>query len=142
MFNKVATKLAASTFALSLAAAPVVAAEYGKWDTDGNAGINESEFRSGFEANKAFDNWDTDKSGTLTHSEFETGIGDNEEAFNERYGDGWFGEWDANTDSALSEDEYYDGLYTSYDADNDNVIEEPEFGDLGDDMGDGGWFDV
>lgn len=142
MFNKVATKLAASTFALSLAAAPVVAAEYGKWDTDGNAGINESEFRSGFEANKAFDNWDTDKSGTLTQSELETGIGDNEEAFNERCGDGWFGEWDANTDSALSEDEYYDGLYTSYDADNDNVIEEPEFGDLGDDMGDGGWFDV
>lgn len=142
MFNKITTRLAASTFVLSLVAAPVMAAEYGDWDSDGTAGISDTEFRTGFNENKAFDTWDADDSGTLTETEFKEGLGDKDQAFNERYGDGWFGEWDANSDSAIGEDEYYDGLYSSYDADNNNVIEEPEFGDLGDDMGDGGWFDV
>ncbi|MFN7023487.1 MAG: hypothetical protein ACK4QP_03000 [Pseudorhizobium sp.] len=123
MFNKLTAKLAASTFALSLMAAPVMAAEYGDWDTDGTAGINETEFRTGFETNTAFDTWDANDDGSLTEEEFGAGIGDNETAYNERFGEGWFGEWDADSNDAISEDEYYDGLYAGYDENENNVIE-------------------
>ncbi|MCF6370682.1 EF-hand domain-containing protein [Rhizobium halophilum] len=142
MIDKIKTTLAASTFALSLIAAPALAQEYGDWDTDGAAGINESEFRTGFENNTAFDTWDANDDSALTEDEFGTGIGDNESAFNDRFGDGWFNEWDADSNDSISEDEYYDGVYAGYDANNNNVIEEPEFGDVGDDMGDGGLFDI
>jgi|GEM_PF-6329523 len=39
-------------------------------------------------------------------------------------------------------DEFNIGVYNSYDTDDSGVIEEPEFGDIGDDMGDGGFWDV
>ncbi|MGF7163356.1 hypothetical protein FHS85_005019 [Rhodoligotrophos appendicifer] len=142
MFNRITSNLVASTFALSLMAAPVMAANYSDWDADGASGINNTEFRAGFENNRAFDTWDANKDGSLTQSEFDSGIGDHRQAFDERYGNGWFNTWDADSNSAITKDEYYDGLYTSYDENNNKVIEEPEFGDLGDDMGDGGWFDV
>ncbi|CCF22205.1 Putative exported calcium-binding EF-hand domain protein (plasmid) [Pseudorhizobium banfieldiae] len=135
-------RLTASTFALSLLAAPVMAANYSDWDTDGTDGISETEFRAGFEKNEAFDRWDTDSNGSLSEAEFKEGIGDKEQAFSDRYGDGWFDDWDANADAGIDENEYYDGLYSSYDENNNDVIEEPEYGDLGDDMGDDGWFDV
>lgn len=40
------------------------------------------------------------------------------------------------------EDEYNTGVFNSYDDDGSGMIEEPEFGDVGDDMGDGGFWDV
>jgi hypothetical protein len=78
----------------------------------------------------------------LTESEFETGLGDDATVFNTRFGDNAFGEWDVNDDNRLSNDEFYNGVYASYDSDGDKIIEEPEFGDIGDDIGDGGFWDV
>ncbi|WP_167767137.1 hypothetical protein [Jannaschia formosa] len=53
-----------------------------------------------------------------------------------------FNQYDEDEDGLLSEDEYNTGVYDSYDADDSGVIEEPEFGDVGDDIGDGGFWDV
>ena len=76
--------------------------------------------------------WDGDGDGVL-----------NQEEFNEGFGEvGAFGEWDEDGDGALSEDEYNAGVFDSYDDDDSGAIEEPEFGDVGDDMGDGGFWDV
>ena len=81
--------------------------------------------------------WDTDADGALTSEEFNEGWG---ASFGE---DGTaFSRWDEDQDGALTEDEYNAGVFTSYDRDRSGVIEEPEFGDLGDDMGDGGFWDV
>ena len=81
--------------------------------------------------------WDTDGDGAL-----------NEEEFNEGWGASWgeeesaFDTWDEDDDGALSEDEYNAGVFDSYDADDSGAIEEPEFGDGGDDIGDGGFWDI
>lgn len=141
MSNRLVSRLAASTLALSMTVASVAAADGSDWNTDGSAGISKNEFRSGFGANRAFATWDADNSGTLSRAEIETGVGDRRD-FRDRYGENWFEDWDANSDSAISEDEYYDGLYVSYDADGSNVIDDAEMGYVGDDMSDGGWFDV
>ena len=149
MLKKMTSALAASTFALTLIAAPAMAQtaqtmnnDYQSWDTDGTPGISDQEFRTGFENNEAFNTWDADDDGNLTENEFNTGLGDNRERFDARYGDSWFDDWDADDNDMINEDEYYGGLYDTYDADDNNLIEEPEFGDVGDDMGDEGWFDV
>ncbi len=76
--------------------------------------------------------WDADKDGVVNQEEFKTGWNDM----------GTYGEWDTDGNGALSEDEFDAGLYSGYDADNSGVIEEPEFGDVGDDIGDGGLFDI
>ncbi len=49
---------------------------------------------------------------------------------------------DADHDGNLTKTEFDTGLYGRYDKDGNGVMEEPEFGDLGDDMGDGGFWDV
>ena len=81
--------------------------------------------------------WDSDGDGVLNQDEFNEGWGS-------AYGDGEsaFSIWDEDGDGALSEDEYNAGVFDSYDADDSGMIEEPEFGDVGDDMGDGGFWDV
>ncbi|SFH29899.1 hypothetical protein SAMN04488020_109181 [Palleronia marisminoris] len=80
--------------------------------------------------------WDGDGDGALNQEEFNTG-------WNEGIGDeSAFSMWDEDGDGALTEDEYNTGVYNSYDDDGSGVIEEPEFGDVGDDMGDGGFWDV
>lgn len=134
--------LLVSAVALSLFAAPAVAAELGEWDQDADSTLNEEEFRAGFEENGVFGDWDTDDDNMLSEGEFNTGVGENTEAFNERFGEDAFSEWDEDGDEMVSEDEFYGGVYAGYDRDDDNVIEEPEFSDLGDDMGDGGFWDV
>lgn len=129
-------------FGLVLAAAPVSAAEFGIWDTNRDAGLTNDEFRSGFEKTGVFNEWDADKNLALTESEFDMGLGDNATAFNTRFGDDAFNDWDVNNDNSLTDGEFYDGVYASYDNDGNKIIEEPEFGDVGDDMGDGGFWDV
>ena len=81
--------------------------------------------------------WDADGDGAVSEEEFNTGwdsgFGEGEDAFST---------WDEDGDGALSQEEYDAGVFGSYDDDNSGVIEEPEFGDVGDDMGDGGFWDV
>jgi hypothetical protein len=136
------SRIAACAFSLALAAAPVSAAEFGEWDANADAGLTSDEFRTGFDRTGVFNAFDGDDNLSLTESELETGIGTNAEAFNTRFGDGAFDAWDANDDDLLSNDEFNEGVYASYDFDRDNLIEEPEFGDMGDDMGDGGLWDL
>lgn len=81
--------------------------------------------------------WDADADGALNAEEFQGGWDD---AYGEE--ETAFSTWDEDEDGALSEDEYNAGVFGSYDDDASGVIEEPEFGDVGDDMGDGGFWDV
>jgi len=83
-------------------------------------------------AAQEFSEWDTDKSAGLNAEEFNAGFGEN----------GVYDAWDANDDNNLTEDEFNAGVFGGYDRDDDGMIEEPEFGDYGDDIGDGGFFDV
>ena len=76
--------------------------------------------------------WDADTDGSVTSEEFNEGFGNI----------GAYNAWDNDGDGSLTEDEFNAGIYSSYDADENGVIEEPEFGDLNDDMGDGGFWDV
>ncbi|MFZ3584818.1 hypothetical protein ACOI1H_22085 [Loktanella sp. DJP18] len=80
--------------------------------------------------------WDMDADGALSEQEFNDGWGT---AWGD---DSAYSTWDEDADGALSEDEFNTGVFNSYDADDSGVIEEPEFGDVGDDMGDGGFWDV
>lgn len=81
--------------------------------------------------------WDSDGDSTLNQEEFNTGWGSSFED-----GKSAFSTWDGDGDGALSEDEYNTGVFNSYDDDGSGAIEEPEFGDVGDDMGDEGFWDV
>lgn len=134
--------LLSGVFALSLIAAPAFAQEFGEWDANADAGINEEEFRTGF-GTDLFNKWDMDDDNALSEEEFNTGIGNRTADFQTRFGENnGFSTWDADANGSLSENEFYGGVYAGYDDDDDNVIEEPEFGDVGDDIGDGGLFDV
>lgn len=81
--------------------------------------------------------WDTDGDSAWSQDEFNEGWGT---SFGE--GESAYSTWDEDGDGALTEDEFNTGVYESYDRDGSGVIEEPEFGDVGDDMGDGGFWDV
>lgn len=141
--KKLTTMFAGAATALMLSVGASAAMEMGEWDTDGTAGISSEEFRTGFDGMGVYDRWDADKNGQLTEDEFNAGIGDERrEAFNTRFTEGAYGEWDGDDNGYLTEDEFGEGVYGGYDDDDDDVIEEPEFGDAGDDMGDGGLFDV
>ena len=80
--------------------------------------------------------WDGDGDGAVSEQEFGEGWGSS-------FGDeSAFSTWDEDGDGALTEEEYNAGVFGSYDDDESGAIEEPEFGDVGDDMGDGGFWDV
>lgn len=76
--------------------------------------------------------WDIDGDGIVLRNEFTDG-------FTEW---GTFGEFDADDDDFISTAEFADGVFARYDDDLDGIIEEPELTDIGDDMGDGGLWDV
>ncbi|MEF2554287.1 hypothetical protein VQ042_23690 [Aurantimonas sp. A2-1-M11] len=76
--------------------------------------------------------WDFDRDSSVNSEEFIEGFG-NIGAYNASDTDG---------DGNLTEDEFNTGVYGGYDRDNSGAIEEPEFGDVGDDMGDGGFWDI
>ncbi|WP_170984263.1 hypothetical protein [Rhodoligotrophos defluvii] len=135
--------LLASTVALGLFAAPAAAVEdFSAWDTNDDAGLNNEEFATGFGDVGVFDDWDTNNDDMLSQSEFDAGYGELDTAEANFNGTVDYDAWDANDDDLLSENEFYDGVYTNYDDDGDNIIEEPEFADIGDDIGDGGFWDV
>lgn len=75
---------------------------------------------------------DGDADGTISQDEFNS-------AWTDR---GVFGDWDSDGDGNITEDEFNSGVFSGYDDDDSGAIEEPEFGDVGDDVGDGGFWDV
>ena len=83
-------------------------------------------------AQEEWEAWDTDEDAILSEEEFGTGFGENEV----------FETWDADDDGLLSEDEFSEGVFGAYDEDESGALEEPELGDVGDDIGDGGFWDV
>ena len=130
------------------------------WDTDGDAVLSESEFATGFRDRGIFGNWDQDSDGLLSGEEFSGGVYGTYTEFGVAEGEdmgvgaagfwsdddwgevGMLGEWDTDGDAALSEDEFSTGVFGEYDQDGTGIIEEPELTDIGDDMGDEGFWDV
>lgn len=137
------TKLAAvSALTLALASPAVAQMTTDGWDMDGDGNVANTEFETGFGAN-TFANYDSNADGMLDENEWNTGFGDKSEMWGERsYEMGAFGDADANADGMLDQTEYSQGWFNTYDADGSGVIEEPELGDVGDDIGDGGLFDI
>ena len=134
--------LMGTTVAVSLLAVPAIAQEIGAWDEDGDGIISEQEFGTGFGETGVYGEWDANDDQALSEDEFNAGIGENEDEFGTTFGENAFSEWDEDGDSALSEDEFAGGVYAGYNEDESEGIEEPEYSDLGDDMGDGGFWDV
>ena len=72
----------------------------------------------------------------------------NEEEFNEGWGASFgeeesaFSTWDEDGDGALTEGEYNTGVYNSYDDNGHGSLNDEEFGEVGEDMGDGSFWDV
>ena len=134
--------LLGSAMALSLVAAPAIAQELSEWDQNADSSLDQQEFQTGFDESGAFGGWDANDDDMLSQDEFDAGIGENNEEFQTRFGNDAFSEWDANEDDSLSNDEFNEGVYSSYDEDESGTIEESEFSNLGDDMGDNGFWDV
>lgn len=76
--------------------------------------------------------WDIDGDGVILRNEFLDGFRDW----------GTFGEFDVDADGGITEGEFADAVFARYDDNLDGIIEEPELTDIGDDMGDGGFWDV
>lgn len=137
------TKFAAvSALTLALASPAVAQMATDGWDADGDGNIANTEFGTGFGEN-TFSNYDGNADGMLDETEWNTGFGEKAEMWGERaYEMGDFGSYDSNADGMLDQTEYSEGWFNTYDADGSGMIEEPELGDVGDDMGDGGLFDI
>ncbi|TNC66282.1 hypothetical protein [Rubellimicrobium roseum] len=76
--------------------------------------------------------WDIDGDGIIVRDEFLDGFADW----------GTFGDFDVDADGLIAGEELSEGIFELYDNDFDGLIEEPELTEMGDDMGDGGLFDV
>ncbi|AVX05258.1 hypothetical protein MXMO3_02747 [Maritalea myrionectae] len=85
-----------------------------------------------FDQTVSWDAWDIDGDGVILANEFAEGWSDI----------GLLSTWDTNNDGLLSETEFATGVFYKYDENNDGIIEEPELTDIGDDMGDGGFWDI
>jgi hypothetical protein len=79
-----------------------------------------------------FGDWDGNDDGVLDGNEFTTGFREN----------GAYDAWDADDDGSLTEDEFNDGVLGAYDDDGNDTLDELEFGNIEDDIGDGGLFDL
>lgn len=76
--------------------------------------------------------WDIDGDGLIVAHEFMDGFGDW----------GTFGELDADGDGGVTEDELAREIFAGYDEDGNGLIAEPELAGMGDDLGDGGFWDA
>jgi hypothetical protein len=83
-------------------------------------------------AAEVFGDWDTSGDGIIDSTEWGIGFDENTA----------FDSWDADHDGNLTETEFRDGVFGAYDDNDDGNLDEPEFGDYGDDLGDGGLWDV
>lgn len=79
-----------------------------------------------------FEAWDVDGDGVILSNEFRDGF----------HTWGTFAEFDTTADGGISEDELTQGIFNRYDDDGTGFIEDPELTDIGDDMGDEGFWDV
>ncbi|GGK54707.1 hypothetical protein [Salinarimonas ramus] len=141
--NWLKTTASAAALVLAVAAGPAIAQEaFSDWDADASGSISETEWNTGWSDAGVYDAWDANDDNAISEDEWTAGVGENEELWNERFGETAYGDWDADDDGALTEEEFGSGVYAGYDADESGVIEEPEFGDAGDDIGDEGLFDV
>lgn len=137
------TAASAAALVLAVAAGPALAQEaFSDWDADSSGAIDQNEWNTRWSEAGVYDSWDANDDDALSEEEWTAGIGDNEEAFDERFGETAYDDWDLDDDGALTGDEFSEGVFAGYDADGSGAIEEPEFGDVGDDMGDEGLFDV
>lgn len=128
--------------ALGLMTTPLLAGGSSGWDTNADKKLDRTEFNTAFERAGVFNKWDANADGRLSKSEFRTGMSKHEQGFNARFGNEAHARWDINKDNTVSRTEFNDGLYAAYDRNRNNLIEEPELNDVGDDMGDGGLFDI
>jgi Ca2+-binding EF-hand superfamily protein len=76
--------------------------------------------------------WDIDGDGVLLRNEFEEGL----------RGWGTFAEFDADLNGFIRPEEFAASVFFRYDADGAGFLEEPELSDIGDDMGDDGFWDM
>jgi hypothetical protein len=76
--------------------------------------------------------WDIDGDGTILRNEFEEGL----------RGWGTFAEFDADLNGFIRPEEFAASVFFRYDADGAGFLEEPELSDIGDDMGDDGFWDM
>jgi hypothetical protein len=116
---------------------------FGRYDADISGDWNDTEYgmaqmRYGStwwgdrENSTGLEAWDVDGDGILLRNEFNNGWGER----------GMLSEFDINADELISEEEFGTGIFNQYDIDGDRVISEPELTDIGDDMGDEGFWDV
>lgn len=107
---------------------PTEKRDYGRWDEDQNAGLDEREFTSAWGESGYYARWDINEDGYLDESEWHSAkndfLGDHQGAFAP---DSSFSEWDADGDNRLSEEEFRRGVFAHYDGDDDMMISEQEY---------------
>ena len=117
---------AAST-ALVLLGTPALA-DWEGWNANADAGIDQTEFGTGFGEGGVFGEWDGDDDNQLSEDEWNAGYGERDF--------GMFNTFDEDDNQFLSEDEYNAGVFGGYDADDDGMLTQEEYGEYEDDE----WF--
>jgi hypothetical protein len=101
---------------------------YDAWDTDDDGILNEDEWALGTDSYLnmggndeygVFSDWDLDTDSQVNQDEFQTGM----ESLS------YYDEWDANSDSYLSESEVAEGYFSYWDMDGDGYVDEVEYND-------------
>lgn len=131
-----------TVLSLPILATAAVAAGAVDWDANSDKRLDRSEFDTGFDRAGVFKKYDSDANGKLSQTEFKSGFAKHEQGLSKKFGSDYYSRWDADRDGSISKTELNEGIYTGYDRNKDKFIAEPEINDLGDDMGDGGFWDV
>jgi hypothetical protein len=101
---------------------PTEERDYGRWDEDQNANLDDTEFGNAWTKSQYFTRWDSNGDGYLDESEWHTARNENLRGY-----EGSFQDWDTDGDNRLSEQELRQGMYTHYDRDGDGMISEEEY---------------
>lgn len=112
------------------------------WDKNDDNLLDEEEFTAGF-----YETFDQNKDGRISQEEWITVVSDfgidraadweawdtdgdgfiDRATFDADFAEmGWYGAWDADADSRITEREYTDGVFVIWDKNNDNVLDETE----------------
>jgi hypothetical protein len=121
--SKLKMMMGAALLALGLSA-PALAQDY-SIDGDNDSFVDHDEWFNYGES--TFGEYDRDQSGVLDQNEYEEsdgfGLG-----LAEGDSEGWFGDWDANDDEGITQDEYFgEEGFASYDDDDDDRLGEDEW---------------